>query len=56
MMTRRRQIALLYVSTAPLRWIRMSKAAADRATVSLLTNQWRPLRVTTKEQRKSFDP
>jgi len=56
MKTRRRQLDLLYASVAPIRWIRMVKAAADRNTVSLLTGRWQPVQVVTaRAQRKSFD-
>jgi hypothetical protein len=56
MMIRRRQLNLLYASMAPIRWMRMAKAAADRNTVSLLTGLWHPVQVVTaRAQRKSFD-
>lgn len=46
-MTQKPQFNLLYAGLAPVRWIRMAKAAADRNSALLCTAQRRSLQVVT---------
>lgn len=56
MKTRRQQLDLLYASMAPIRWVRMVKAAADRNAVPLLMGRWQPVQIVpARAQRKSFE-
>jgi hypothetical protein len=55
MITQRWRLNLLYVSTAPMRWLRMAKAVIDQNAASLVSCQARPRQIAARPSRKTFN-